>query len=99
MDNIFIYKIEHNILGVGILPEQSDLNTILEFKIELLIIMEEFYNFNSKSEIEKILQTKDFQQYLSNRNIRFSIENNNKKLEMYQKIKKRVFIYFKQLSA
>ena len=88
VDNIFIYKIEHNILGVGILPEQSDLNTILEFKIELLIIMEEFYNFNSKSEIEKIFQTKDFQQYLSNRNIRFSIENNNKKLEMYQKIKK-----------
>ena len=28
VDNISIYKIEDNILGVGILPEQSDLNTI-----------------------------------------------------------------------
>lgn len=39
VDNIFIYKIEENILGVGILPEQSDLNTILKFKIEFLIFI------------------------------------------------------------
>lgn len=65
VDNIFIYKIEHNVLGVRILPEQSDLNTILKFKVEFLIIMEEYYHYNSKSEIQQLFQARDLEKYLS----------------------------------
>ena len=95
VDNIFIYKIEHNVLGVGILPEQSDLGTILQFKIEFLIIMEEFFHYNSDSEIQQLFQAGDLEKYLSiNRSIRLSNQNiNNKKLEMYQENKKIGFIY------
>jgi len=92
VDNIFIYKIEHNILGVGILPEQSDLNTILKFEIEFFIIMEEYYHYNSKSEIEKIFQIKDLEKYLTiSRNINFSNIHNNK-LEIKQENQKIGFL-------
>ena len=93
MENIFIYKIEHNILGVGILPEQSNLNTILKFEIEFFIIMEEYFHYNSKSEIEKIFQNKDLEKYLNiSRKINFSNKQNNK-LEMKQENKQIGFLY------
>ena len=76
VDNIFIYKVNKNALGIGI-PEISKNTGFPIFKIEFLIIINKKYIneeiiFNSDSEINEIFKSKDLETYLMiNRGIRF----------------------------
>ena len=89
VDNIFIYKINENILGIGILPEFLDDNEMLIFKINFLLIL--FYDykrdkdeqFNSNTEIKEIFRSGDLETYLVlKRFIRFENENLFRQIDM-----------------
>jgi len=68
VDNIFIYKVQENVLGIGI-HEMPEKNVFPIFKIEFLIIINKKYIneeiiFNSDSEINEIFKSKDLETYL-----------------------------------
>ena len=91
VDDIFIYKINENTLGIGI-PEISMITEIPIFKIQFFIIINEKYSLryineedkiNSDSEINEILKSKDLETYLiTNRKVRFDEPDNSKKINM-----------------
>ena len=91
VDDIFIYKINENTLGIGI-PEIPMITEIPIFKIQFFIIINEKYSLryineedkiNSDSEINEILKSKDLETYLiTNRKVRFDEPDNSKKINM-----------------
>ena len=91
VDDIFIYKINENTLGIGI-PEIPKITEFPIFKIQFLIIINEKYSLryineedkiNSDSEINEILKSKDLETYLiTNRKVRFDEPDNSKKINM-----------------
>ena len=91
VDDIFIYKINENTLGIGI-PEISMKTEFPIFKIQFFIIINEKYSLryineedkiNSDSEINEILKSKDLETYLiTNRKVRFDEPDNSKKINM-----------------
>ena len=89
VDNIFIYKITENVLGIGILPEFLDDNQMLIFKIDFLLILFYDYNadkdeqYNSNTEIKELFRTGDLETYLVlKRFIRFENENLFRQIDM-----------------
>ena len=91
VDDIFIYKINENTLGIGI-PEIAMKTEFPIFKIQFFIIINEKYSLryineedkiNSDSEINEILKSKDLETYLiTNRKVRFDEPDNSKKINM-----------------
>ena len=87
VDDIFIYKINENVLGIGI-PEIQENTGFPIFKIEFLIIINKNYIneekiLNSDSEINEIFKSKDLETYLIiNRKVRFEKQDNLKKIDM-----------------
>ena len=65
VDNIFIYKITENVLGIGILPEFLDNNKMIIFNIHFLLILFYDYNvdkdeqYNSNTEIKELFSAGD----------------------------------------
>ena len=89
VDNLFIYKIKKNILGIGILPEFLDNNEMLVFKIHFLLILfydykaEKDYQYNSDTEIRQLFKSGDLETYLViDRGIRFENEDQFRKIGM-----------------
>ena len=99
VDNIFIYRINENVLGIGI-PEISENKGFPIFKIQFFIIINEKYDytneektFASDSEINNIL-AKGLRKYLViERNVRFEEEDNLKRIDMKFNNNKIGFIY------
>lgn len=100
VDNLFIYKITDNILGIGILPEFLKNSQIPVFKIHFLIIIynndnvEEDEKYNSNREITQLFATGDLEKYLIlDRGVRFENQNGFKQIEMKISKKKIGFLY------
>ena len=100
VDNIFIYKVNENVLGIGI-PEISEDIGLPIFKIKFFIIINEKYDyaneekiFDSDSEINEILRAKDLEKYLRiDRKVNFEEEDNLKRIDMKFNDNKIGFIY------
>ena len=90
VDNIFIYKVNENILGIGI-PEIRR-ETLPIFKIQFFILINEKFIdmdkdekiiFNSDSEVKEIFLRKDLEEYLKlSRKVEFDREGNFTKTDM-----------------
>jgi hypothetical protein len=101
VDNIFIYKVNENILGIGI-PEIR-IETLPIFKIQFFIIINEKFIdidkdekiiFNSDSEIKEIFLRKDLEEYLKlSRKVEFDRKGNFTKTDMEFNKHKIGFIY------
>ena len=89
VDNLFIYKITENILGFGILPELTNNNNLNIFKIQFLIILDEF---NIDSEMKELFKHKDLINYLISRDVQIQ-DNNNKRINIYDGETKIGFFY------
>jgi len=103
VDNIFIYKVNENVLGIGIPEIEGEILPI--FNIQFFIIITEKYIyidndekiiFNSDSEVNEIFQCQDLEKYLKlSRKVEFSIYNftktdiefNNNKIGILYKIR------------
>ena len=89
VDNIFIYKVNENVLGIGI-PEIPVNTGIPIFKIQFFIIINEKYDytneektFDSDSEINEILRAKDLKKYLIlDRKANFEKEDEFKRIDL-----------------
>ena len=92
VDNIFIYKIYDNILGIGILPELSTNIKITIFKIKFLIIIYDEEGCDLNLEINVLFREKDLEKYLKYRGVKFD-KNNNLIINIYEGEKKIGFIY------
>mgnify|MGYP006873059139 CR=1 FL=1 len=100
VDDIFIYKISENILGIGI-PEIPKETVFPVFKIQFFIIIDGNYCYfdeekiNSDSEINEILlKSKDLEKYLIlDRNVKFEEQDYLKKIDMKFNQHKIGFIY------
>ena len=94
VDNIFLYKINENILGVGIFPEFKDYKVIPIFKIYFIIKINKDENYrnikyNSKTEIKNLFKYEDLEGYLTKeRGVNFQKQNIHKVLEMKDAKKK-----------
>ena len=99
VDNIFLYKINENILGVGIFPEFKDYKVIPIFKIDFIIIINKDENYrnikyNSKTEIKNLFKYEDLEGYLTKeRGVNFQKQNIHKVLEMKDAKKKIGILY------
>ena len=101
VDNIFIYKVNENILGIGI-PEIRR-ETLPIFKIQFFILINEKFLdmdkdekiiFNSDSEVKEIFLRKDLEEYLKlSRKVEFDREGNFTKTDMEFNKHKIGFIY------
>jgi len=101
VDNIFIYKVNENILGIGI-PEIRR-ETLPIFKIQFFILINEKFLdmdkdekiiFNSDSEVKEIFLRKDLEEYLKlSRKVEFGREGNFTKTDMEFNKHKIGFIY------
>ena len=100
VDNIFIYKVNENVLGIGI-PEIPVNTGIPIFKIQFFIIINEKYDytneektFDSDSEINEILRAKDLKKYLIlDRKANFEKEDEFKRIDLKFNNNKIGFIY------
>ena len=100
VDNIFIYKVNENVLGIGI-PEIPKNTGFPIFKIQFFIIINQKYDyineenkFDSDSEINKILRAKDLEKYLIlDRKVRFEEEDKLKRIDMKFNNQKIGFLY------
>ena len=92
VDNIFLYKIYDNILGIGILPELSTNIKITIFKIQFLIIIYDEEGCDLNLEINVLFREKDLEKYLKYRGAKFH-QNNNLKINIYEGEKIIGFIY------
>ena len=94
VDDIFIYKINENILGIGIPKEPSKKFPI--FKIQFFVIMEKDkdINYNSDTEIKQLFSSKSLEKYLINdRNVKFEEIDQFKKINMMSNNKEIGIIY------
>ena len=88
VDNIFIYKIEDNILGFGILTELSDFTSIPIFHNQFLIILNDEDGCDLNDEIFELFTKGDLEKYLiESRGVKFN-RNNNKIIDFYKEGKK-----------
>ena len=98
VDNIFIYKVNENVLGIGI-PEIPVNTGIPIFKIDFFIIINKNYineekTFDSDSEINEILRAKDLKKYLIlDRKANFEKEDEFKRIDLKFNNNKIGFIY------
>ena len=98
VDNIFIYKVNENVLGIGI-PEIPVNTGIPIFKIQFFIIINKNYineekTFDSDSEINEILRAKDLKKYLIlDRKANFEKEDEFKRIDLKFNNNKIGFIY------
>jgi len=100
VDNIFIYKVNENVLGIGI-PEIPKNTGFPIFKIQFFIIINQKYDyineenkFDSDSEINEILRAKDLEKYLIlDRKVRFEEEDKLKRIDMKFNNQKIGFLY------
>ena len=94
VDYIFIYKINENILGIGIPNDPSKKFPL--FKIQFFVIMEKDKdtNYNSETEIKQLFSSKSLEKYLINdRNVKFEDIDKFKKISMMDKTKTIGIIY------
>ena len=92
VDNLFIYKLNENIVGIGI-PNGSSSKFPL-FTIQFFIIMnKECTITNLEKEIKKLFSSKDLERYLINRNVNLNKDTYQKKIDMMNKKEKIGMIY------
>ena len=92
VDNLFIYKLNENILGIGI-PKGS-FSKFPIFTTQFFIIMnKECTNSNLEKEINKLFSSKDLEKYLINRNVNLSKDSHQKTIDMMDKKEKIGMIY------
>ena len=94
VDDIFIYKINENILGIGIPKDTSKKFPI--FKIQFFVIMEKEkdINYNSETEIKQLFSSKSLEKYLIiDRNVKFEEIDKFKIINMMNKDKKIGILY------
>ena len=93
VDNIFIYKINDNILGIGILDSSSNKFPILNNQF-FIIMNKECPNCNLKTEINLLFASKNLETYLAKyRSVTISKNDHFKKIDMMNKKEKIGMIY------
>lgn len=93
VDNLFIYKVYDNILGIGVLPEILDNTDISTFKVQILLIMDDENGYDLNIEIDELFRQKDLEKYLEYRKVFLPKNNLNSIIDMYNDKKKIGFLY------
>jgi hypothetical protein len=94
VDDIFIYKINENILGIGIPKDTSKKFPIFQIQFFVIMEKEKDINYNSETEIKQLFSSKSLEKYLIiDRNVKFEEIDKFKIINMMNKDKKIGILY------